>query len=186
MILNSQCLHPYLCAKTQVHTVSYLCTHLYLCVHAHTPASMSSVQNFPPSRSFKKGTADGIGYASWLSSTPTSESHNHWIHHVVHLWWGRGSLSCLLGRRGMRPPPERRAGMGGSCQVMEPREQMAAAQHPPSPRSLAARETLGSKDSVATSLPSLGHPALCPPTRLWSNTDQAAILPQLQNFRQDG
>lgn len=112
VILNLQCSQPYLYANAHTHKFTSAYTHLYLCVHVHTPTSMSSIQIVPSSTLSRKIHQMGLGLLhDWAA--PTSESHNHWIHHVVQPWRGYGLSSCPMGHGGMHPPLEQRADMGG-------------------------------------------------------------------------
>lgn len=180
MVLNSTpgctCAHAH-----HTHPGSHLSAHLCLYIyttHSCSYSSMSSMRIFPSSSSLKKDTADGTGSAPPLSSPHIRKSQSLNPSCGVALA-GPPFLILPDGLWRNGPPPEQGAGMGGQLPGSGAKRTDGSCTASSSPRSLAAGAKPRQRGSSGHLPPSLGWPALCPLNGLWSNTDQATILPLL-------
>lgn len=172
-------IHTWVQVCAHAHTKgSHLCTHLYLCIYIHTLLPAWAVCTFfLPAALERKIHQMGLGLLhDWAA--PTSESHNHWIHHVVQPWRGHSSSSCPLGRGGMcpPPPPEQRADMGGQLPGSGAKRTDGSCTASFQPRSRAARKKLR-QQGFGGYLPPLTRPPWpCPPLFFWPHLQQHAEI----------
>lgn len=153
MVLDCQCSHPHLCVCTHTSRFTTVFTPIPLCTRTHSYC-ISSMQIF----SFQQLFQERYTRWDWVCYITEQPPQQKVIIIESIMWCSPGEDTaprparwaveeCILLR-------SREQTWVGSCQAVEPREQMAAAQPLPSPTPWLLGRSPGGTDLVDASLPS--------------------------------
>lgn len=125
--------HICTCVHTHIHTQVHICIHTYTCVYMHTLLPAWAVCRLLLSEALLRK----IHQMGWVCDMAEQPPHQNIIIIESIMWCSPGEgMACRPARWAVEECvllQSREQIWAGSCQAMEPREQMAAAQLPPSP-----------------------------------------------------